>query len=78
MEMGVHQPTKPIGTMSLANCACGNTLAIDSSGMELETMWRLMAWLLAEMNRRGQKPSIVLESLRAAIDQATLTDEPPR
>jgi hypothetical protein len=76
LEMGVHQPTKPIGTMSLANCACGNTLAIDSSGMELTTMWRLMAWLLAEMNRRGQKPSMVLESLRAAIDQDTLADKP--
>ena len=76
MELGVHRPTQPIGTLSLANCSCGNTLAIDSSGMDLTTMWHLMTWLLAEMNRRGQNPLMVLESLRAAIDRATLANQP--
>ncbi len=78
LELGIHQPTQPIGTASLANCSCGNTLAIDSTGMELPTMWRLMAWLMAETVRRGQKPAVVLEALRAAIDRATLADQPIR
>jgi hypothetical protein len=78
VEVGIRRPTRPIGTMSLANCSCGNTLVIDSTGMELKTLWRLMAWLMDEMVRRGQGPSQVLETLRASIDQATLADEPFR
>ena len=75
MELGIHQPVQPVGTLSLANCACGNTLAIDSTGMDLMTLWRLMAWLLGEMAGRGQSPSAVLENLRSAIDRATLADQ---
>ena len=78
IEVGIRQPTEPIGTMSLANCSCGNTLVIDSTGMDLKTLWRLMAWLLEEVIRRGQGPSLVLEDLRHAIDQATLAEQPFR
>ena len=73
-EMGVWQPAQPMGTMSLANCSCGNTLAIDSSGMSLLTLWRLMRWLYGETTRRRQKASAVLEDLRRSIDQATLAE----
>jgi hypothetical protein len=76
VELGVFRPTQPIGTMSLANCACGNTLVIDSTGMSLLTLWRLMRWLTGEMSRRGQESSVVLEDLRRAIDRATLTASP--
>ena len=76
IELGVHRPTQPIGTMSVANCSCGNTLVIDSSGMELTTLWRLMAWLVGEMVKRRQSSSKVLEALRASIDRATLADQP--
>ena len=72
MELRISQPTEPIGTMSLANCSCGNTLVVDSAGMSLMTMWQLLGWLAGEMARRGQKPSVVLEDLRRAIDRATL------
>jgi len=77
VELGVVRPTHPIGTMSLARCSCGNTLVIDSTGMSLVTLWRLMMWLVGEMARRRQKSSVVLEDLRSAIDQATLADDPP-
>lgn len=75
-EVGDFQPLQPIGTQSLANCACGNTLAIDSSGMRLGTLWRLMRWLMGEMFRRQLTASAVLTDLRSAIDRATLADEP--
>lgn len=78
VELGLYQPTQPIGTLSLANCACGNTLTMDSTGMSLTTMWRLIAWLMGEMARRGQTPSEVLEDLRSAIDRVTLADQPSR
>lgn len=74
VELGNPRPTEPVGTMSVANCACGNSLVMDSSGMELKTLWRLMGWLLAEMAIRRQQASAVLESLRTAIDRATLAD----
>ena len=73
-DMGVLQPARPIGTMSLANCACGNTLAMDSSGMSLLTVWKLMRWLHGETTRRRQTTSVVLEELRRSIDQATLAE----
>lgn len=73
VELGILRPTKPIGTMSLANCACGNTLVIDSDGMSLMTLWRLMAWLTGEMARRREKAPVVLEDLRRAIDQVALS-----
>jgi hypothetical protein len=70
--LGDLQPKRPIGTMSLANCSCGNTLVMDSTGMSLSTLWRLMGWLSCEMIRRRQKAPVVLEQLRRAIDEATL------
>ncbi len=73
VELGVHRPTQPIGTMSFANCGCGNTLVMDSSGMDLATLWRLMGWLTAEMWRRRETAPVVLEDLRRAIDEATLS-----
>ena len=73
-DVGIFQATKPIGAASLANCPCGNTLSVDSAGMSLITMWRLMCWLRSEMTRRRQRASDVLEDLRRSIDQATLAD----
>ena len=73
-DFGVFRPLRPIGTMSLANCSCGNTLVIDSDGMSLMTLWRLMGWLQGEMIRSRQKPSVILEELRRSIDEVTLAD----
>ena len=69
-ELGDFRPSPPIGTMSLANCRCGNTLSLDSRGMSLMTLWRLLRWLRGEMTRRRQKAPEVLEDLRRAIDRA--------
>ncbi|RXK54964.1 hypothetical protein ESB00_03435 [Oleiharenicola lentus] len=74
IEMGTVPPQQPLGTMSFANCACGNTLVIDSSGMSLATLWRLMGWLTAEMWRRRTTAPLILADLRRAIDRATLED----
>ena len=77
VEMGIFQPSQPIGTMSLANCSCGSTLGLSSECMSLMTMWRLMWWLRGEMTRRCQKAPVVLEDLRRSIDRATLADPSP-
>jgi len=77
VELGDFRPTQPIGTMSWANCGCGNTLVVDSTGMSLLTLWRLMGWLVNEMTRRRQKAPVILAELRAAIDRATLASASP-
>ena len=77
-DLGVFEPTQPMGTASMANCSCGNTLCVDSKGMSLLTLWRLMCWLRAETARRHQTAAEVLEDLRRSIDEATLADTPLR
>ena len=75
VELGIFEPSNPVGTMSLANCACGNTLVINSDGMSLMTMWQLIRWLRREMTRRRHAASVVLEDLRRSVDVATLADD---
>lgn len=68
-------PKKPLGTLSLSNCSCGSTLAIDSKGMGLITMWRLLNWARTETKARGITTSELLEELRNKIDKGVLQDE---
>jgi hypothetical protein len=74
-DIGDWQPKKPMGTLSMATCSCGTTLAISSAGMDLNTLLRLMNWAREETQSRGIGLSDVLEDLRAKIDQAVLQDE---
>ncbi len=66
------RPVKPIGTLSLANCSCGSTLAINSKGMNLITLWKMMNWARKESKRRGIRISDLLEDLRSKIDKRVL------
>lgn len=74
VEMDNLRLSQPLGAMSLANCACGNTIAIDSEGMSLAVKSRLVLWLLAEMTRTRKSASHILEELRRSIDEATLSE----
>jgi hypothetical protein len=67
-------PTRPLGTQSLANCPCGSTLAIDSSGMSLWSLWRLMRWGRAEARRRSITMAELLAWVRAEIDDQVLRE----
>lgn len=68
-------PTRPLGTQALANCTCGSTLAIDSSGMSLWTLWRLMRWARHESRRRGITMDQMLAWVRAQIDEQVLREQ---
>ncbi len=74
-EMGKWQPDKPMGTLSMAHCSCGTTMAISSIGMNLVTLWRLMNWARKEIKKRGIEMSELLEDLRNKIDKSVLHDE---
>jgi hypothetical protein len=74
-EMGDWRPDKPVGTVSLANCSCGNTLAITSHGMKRWTMWRLLLWAKMESMERGTTLRELLADLRHKIDRSVLGSE---
>jgi len=76
-EAGDWNPARPLGTMTHANCACGDTLTLSSHGMPLARLWRLLDWARAETQRRGTTPRELLEHLRTVISAQVLSERPP-
>ncbi len=66
------KPKQQIGTVSLANCSCGNTLAFNSKGIGLLTMWRLLSWARKESRKRQIPVRQLLHELRKKIDRSVL------
>ncbi len=71
-EIDDISPTEPFGTISFANCTCGSTLSIDSRGMPLQTMARLMMWARRESARRHITMRQLLGWVREQIDEQVL------
>ena len=71
------QPVKPVGTVTLANCPCGSTLALSSHGMPLLHLWRLLHWARIETKRRGLSPQELLSYLRDEICKQVLAEPDP-
>jgi hypothetical protein len=71
-DMGDWTPLKPLGTVTYANCPCGNTLALSSAGMPLARLWSLLHWARIETQRRGQTPQELLNYLREEICKQVL------
>ena len=68
------RPRQPMGSFAMANCTCGNTLAVTSEGMSLAMMWRLLRWVRTETHRRGISTSDLLADLRDKIDRRILDE----
>ena len=66
------RPKDPIGTHAIALCSCGTSVAIDSSGMSLVTLWRLMRFARSETSRRGVTMSEFLAGIRAEVERQAL------
>jgi hypothetical protein len=71
-ELGNWTPLHPFGTMTHANCPCGNTLALSSEGMPLPRLWSLLNWAKIETQRRRQTPRELLNYLREEICRQVL------
>jgi hypothetical protein len=69
---GDWAPTRPLGALALANCRCGTTLALTTNGMPLATVHRVLAWIKAEMARRGVTSEVVTGDLREEIRKRAL------
>ena len=71
-ELGDWETTQPIGSVALANCPCGSTLALSTEGMALSQRLALLDWVRTETQRRGVSPSELLEHLRDLVRQQVL------
>ncbi len=60
-------PINPIGLVSIANCECGTSLAISSSGMALSNLLKIMKWTRVETIKRDETTSNILENIRTDI-----------
>ncbi len=76
-DEGDWKPTNPMGTFSMANCACGSTLVIGSERMKVTTMWRLLLWARVETRKRGVETAELLAVLRETIDARVLDRSSP-
>jgi hypothetical protein len=75
-DLGDWQPMEPLGTMTYANCPCGNTLVLSSDGMPLLQLWALLGWARIETQRRGMTPRELLNYLRDEICKQVLSTNP--
>jgi hypothetical protein len=70
--LGDWKPKEPVGTFAIALCRCGSSVAIDSSGMPLLTLWRLMRFARSETRRRGVTVSEFLVDIRSEVERQAL------
>jgi hypothetical protein len=77
-EIGDWNPLRPIGTVTYANCRCGNTLVLSSEGMPLVQLWRLLDWARIETKKRGLTPIELLDYLRDEICKQVLAEPEQR
>jgi hypothetical protein len=74
VELGDWRPMRPMGTLTYANCPCGNTLTLSSRGMPLSQLWSLLQWARHETKRRGLSPQELLDYLRDEITKQVLAE----
>lgn len=67
LEADDWKPGRPLGTITFANCACGNTIALSSEEMSLGQLWPLCEWAKAETQKRKQTHRQVLNDLRDKV-----------
>ena len=67
-------PSEPVGPLSLANCACGTTLTVNSRGIPPTQMVELFSWAKLEMEKRSIDGRELLRHIRDRIDSQVLSE----
>ena len=73
-ELGDWNTLRPMGSVALANCPCGSTLALGTEGMPLPKRLLLLNWVRIETQRRGLSPQELLDYLRDEIRKQVLAE----
>jgi hypothetical protein len=71
-EDGNWDTERPVGTVALASCPCGSTMALTTESMELAQRLELLDWVRGETQRRGIRPAGLLELIRNKIRKCAL------
>jgi hypothetical protein len=74
IELGNYDPQQPIGGLAMANCVCGNTLALSSKEMPAEQTRLLLGWIRTETERRSMEPTGMLDHLRKEVRRQILAE----
>jgi hypothetical protein len=74
LELGRLNPAEPLGASALANCLCGNTLALTSIGLKRRQLWRLLHWAQHEMKEKGLSQGELLIQVRWEIRRQVLAE----
>lgn len=61
------KPADPLGTFGFFNCACGNTLALGTDGMELQELWSAMEWVRNHCETHQTPLESLLNDLRKKL-----------
>jgi len=72
LEMNDLEPQVSNGNIALANCHCGNTLAITSSGMSLKHIGQILLWVKMEAYRRGVSQEVIICHIRDTVEKMAL------
>ncbi len=73
-ELGDWNTVRPIGSVAMANCPCGTTLALGTEGMLLPRRLLLLDWVRIETQQRGLSTSELLDHLRNEIRKQVLAE----
>jgi hypothetical protein len=76
-ELGDWHPADPLGTLALANCACGSTLALTNLGEPRPLIQENLDWLRVESDKRGISVPQLLADLRNKLRQMAMADSIP-
>ncbi len=74
-EMRDWEPKEPLGSVALANCPCGTTLALTTKGLPLEKSHGVLRWIKTETEQRGVSPRELTALVRDEVRRRALRDE---
>jgi len=73
-ELLQFKPEDPIGSMAMANCTCGTTLAVSTQKMSLAQAHLFLEWIQSETRRRGINQRELLEHIRDEVHKRVLAE----
>lgn len=66
-EIGDWESSELVEALACVMCRCGNTLAVGTESTEPADRRILFGWVRQEVNRKGVKPSAVVDELMAKL-----------
>jgi hypothetical protein len=74
VELGEWHPVDPLGTVALANCPCGSTMALTNAEEPLPVIPEMLDWLQVETETRGVSAGQLLDHVRNEVRKLALAD----